>query len=31
MNRIFRQFIDCFVIIFINDIFIYSRTDEEHK
>ena len=30
MNGIFRQHLDFFVIVFIDDIFIYSRTKKEH-
>ena len=30
MNRVFRQYLDLFVIIFIDDILIYSRNEEEH-
>ena len=30
MNRVFKQYLDLFVIIFIDDIHIYSRSEEEH-
>ena len=30
MNRVFKQYLDLFVIIFIDDILIYSRSEEEH-
>ena len=30
MNRIFRSFLDKFVVVFIDGILIYSRTQEEH-
>ena len=31
MNRVFKEYLDCFVIIFIDDIFIYSMNQEEHE
>ena len=30
MNRVFKQYLDLFVIIFIDDFLIYSRSEEEH-
>ena len=30
MNRVFKQYLDLFVILFIDDILIYSRNEEEH-
>ncbi|WMV09686.1 hypothetical protein MTR67_003071 [Solanum verrucosum] len=30
MNIVFKQYLDLFVIIFIDDILIYSRNEEEH-
>ncbi len=30
MNRIFRQYLDQFVVVFIDDILIYSRDEAEH-
>ena len=31
MNRVFRSYLDSFVIVFIDDILIYSRTVEDHE
>ena len=30
MNRVFKQYLDLFVIVFIDDILIYSRNEKEH-
>ncbi|TMW85842.1 hypothetical protein EJD97_022394 [Solanum chilense] len=30
MNRVFKQYLDLFFIVFIDDIVIYSRSEEEH-
>ena len=31
MNRVFRPYLDQFIIVFIDDILIYSKTKEEHE
>ena len=30
MNRVFKDYLDSFIIVFIDDILIYSRSTEEH-
>ena len=31
MNRVFHDYLDQFIIVFIDDIVIYSKTSEEHE
>jgi hypothetical protein len=31
MNKVFMEYLDKFVVVFINNILIYSRSEEEHK
>ena len=30
MNRVFREYLDSFVIVFIDDILVYSNSEDEH-
>jgi hypothetical protein len=31
MNKIFMEYLDKFVVVFIDDILVYSRSEEEHE
>ncbi|XP_038888081.1 uncharacterized protein LOC120077997 [Benincasa hispida] len=31
MNRVFKDYLDTFVIVFIDDILVYSKTEEKHE
>jgi hypothetical protein len=31
MNKVFIEYLDKFVMVFINDILVYSRNEEEHE
>jgi hypothetical protein len=31
MNMVFMEYLDKFVVVFIDNILIYSRSEEEHK
>jgi hypothetical protein len=31
MNKVFMEYLDMFVMVFINDILVYSRSEEGHE
>jgi hypothetical protein len=31
MNKVFMEYLDKFMVVFINDILIYSKDEEEHE
>ena len=31
MHRVFQPYVDQFVVVFVNDILIYSQSEEEHE
>jgi hypothetical protein len=31
MNKVFMEYLDKFIVVFINDILIFSKTEEEHE
>ena len=31
MHRVFQAYLDQFVVVFVNDILIYSQSEEEHE
>jgi hypothetical protein len=31
MNKVFMEYLDKFVVVFINDILVYSKTEEEYE
>jgi hypothetical protein len=31
MNKVFMEYLDKFIVVFIDDILVYSRKEEEHE
>jgi hypothetical protein len=31
MNKVFMEYLDKFIVVFIDDILVYSRNEEEHE
>jgi hypothetical protein len=31
MNKVFMEYLDKFVVVFIDDILVYSRSEEDHE
>jgi hypothetical protein len=31
MNKVFMEYLDKFVVVFIDDLLVYSRSEEEHE
>jgi hypothetical protein len=31
MNKVFMEYLDKFIMVFIDDILVYSRSEEEHE
>ena len=31
MNKVFMEYLDKFIIVFIDDVLVFSKTEEEHE